>query len=989
MAGAITPQTFNGHDISASSVYRAFFVRDSGIGDIFESQQVTAEVAGAFPQFVLGQPQGRVLLMRIELVGAARTYANLKQLKQWFNARNDEVTLAALNENGDSLTLTVKPLGMSPVDGFDGHWDAKLWVSMPVWRAATATDHTQNVAAGSASWSETNNGSDSVKPRLTLTPKALKTAGSGPASMRRVIVANRSDRALIDANGNPWPIEITNGGFDATTKIKAEVMHPQGYDVHVLVDGVEVNRYLSNWGAGFGNASAPQLHNISTVTSYAAQRFRLPGCTQTELNTIGEVGFYIKKSGTPTGTLTYKIRADNNGAPGAVVTNGTSPATANVSTLTSSYTYLSAAYSSKPVLNAKTWYWLEIDPSGITFGGGALSVGRRQGATVSGEYVGIYEGLFAAINTSSDESSWSNPYAVWPSTLAFRAYVDGNAKIWVPMQLEEAVTRTLAMPLGAAPTLRFAETGAVEGLQDNTAWLVEDEAVVARGKLGTDGYTVMSRHVRGTTIANHAAGVSALLLQNHVQLIFNDARPNDLNPTGYEPGDYAPCIDGIASTNSSFAWRGPFTGVPTRPMTWRSELDVVPLSDTVSLDADETNDLTNVTFKDAAPAGSYINRNVIAQRFAAPIKNGAAAITIDEPAIPGSLSIEHLVTNVAGEEATAATHRAMDSGTAKTITTSATAYRYRIRALNDAIVGCETADQDVIAGNPNDGLSVVGSAAAQTFVLDAPVLVRSFALRLCWPNGITAASTADFRIYSVTAGVPDYGTVLAEVSAVDIVTGFTTNVFRTMAVTLPVPVALGAGTYAVGLKLNTNAAGGNRVTLSAALSSFARGDGYLAPSPSTFDIDGQLDYWFRIYGTGTAQHDTVADTGDTCDLDNIIAALDTTLCPKIIFEATDQPIVYLSPTITVQHAAGYGADNSVGIAAVMAVNESLDIDWDAKTVTSDSVDLADPSYQTAIVSIDELDPYRYEPGANTVTYTETGQTGAGIDVRSRFWAQHL
>lgn len=1000
MAGVITPTSFNGHDISAASVYRAIFVRDSGIGDVFESQQVTAEVAGNFPQYVFGQPQGRVLIMRIELVGAARTYTNLKQLKQWFNARNDEVTLGATNENGDALTLTVKPLGLSPVDGFDGHWDAKLWTSVPIWRALNATDHTQNVASDSSSWSETNSGSDSVLPRLTLTPKAQKTAGNGPASMRRIVVANRSSMVLADANGNPWPVDITNGGFDATAKIKAEAMHPQGYDVHVLVDGVEVNRYLSNWGAGFGNASAPHAHSIATTTSYVAQRFRLPGCAAAETNTINEVGLYLKKSGTPTGTLTFKIRVDNNGVPGAVVANGTSPATANVSTLTDSYAYLNAVYSTKPVLNAKTWYWLELDPSGITFGGGFISAGLRLGTLVNASYAGIYEGLFAAVNTSADESAWSNPFVTTPATLAFRVYVNGNAKIWTPMLLEATVTRTLGMPLGMAAEMRFAESGATEGLQENTAWLVEDEAVVARGKLGTDGYTVAQRHVRGTAVLNHPAGVSATLLQNYVQLLFNDLRPNDLNPTGYEPADYAPCIDGITSTNSSMVWRGPFINSPTRPMIWRTILDSsVALSATTSMDADATNDETQITFKDAAPAGTYIARNMLEQRFAVPIKDGVSALTLDET-IPPSLSVQHLFTNAGGDEAIGATHRSVDSGTGKTITTASLVYRERMRVLNEAIVGCETNDL-----TDSTGASVSGMGQLQVFQLDAPAAISAVAVRINWPSGVYAgSSTGAIRIYGATDyGVangpvrPSWTNLYFDSGSIDIVTGYTTDVPRTVTVTPINPIVLDAGRYAVGLVMLTPSSigGATRPSLSAAVTAFARGDGYYNATGAdgtdgiSWTLDSNRDYWFRIYGTGTVQDDTPSGTGATCTVDNIIAALDTTLCPKVIFESTDQAIVYVSPTITVQHPAGYGADNSVGIAAVMKVNGNLDIDWDAKTVTSDDVDLADPACPSVIVSIDELDPYRYEPGTNTVTYAESGQTGSGIDVRSRFWAQHL
>ena len=809
MAGKLIPESFNGNDIN-SATYTASFFRTSAIGEIFESAQVSADIINEFPAYVRSQPQGRVLIMRIKI--NTLSYANVKTLKQWFSTRQGEVILTATNDNSLVVRLSVKPLSMIPVEGTDWMYDAFMWVSKPVWENDTEDDSTQTIDVSGETWAITNDGNDDVRPRTTLTfattGSAYKPATAGPAKQRHVVVANRSPLPLTDANGNKYPVEVTGGGWDVETKIKAGEMHPQGYDLHVYVNGKEVNRYLSNWGAGYGVGSTANTRIRSFengATAHHAVRFRLPGNSENETNTVDEVAFFLQRVNPGValgGTIRAKIWTEVSGAPGAVVTDGTSN-TVNSSSVATTLGVISFTFASNPVLTAKTWYWLSIDNASVT-NGDASNYIQMASLTTPG-----YEGMQTdGIKHTADEVTWISLFPSAPSPhnvsdavqhLAFRVYTTGDAKVWVPMESLGGVKLTLASALRSGGSITNLILSDVEGngrLSDRCALLIDSDLIICTKPDGyNDRMTIVKMGARGTTAADHAVGAAVYLADLDVRLVFGHVPTTDASsPLGklvYEPDGLAPVIDGRLSTNETFYWKGPkfAFGSETRPMAWRLEQDdTIELFDRVTLDGSLANDLADITFKDAEAAGDYLEANTAVQHFPTGIEASAAAITLDATPIPASLSLEHLLTNERGAEELLSTYRSADAGTAKTLTPTAEAYRYRARVRNDTITGAE-------ASGGSDLQITSTTPRAQTFTLTEDSEIKGFAFKI--KEHASAASDLSIDLYAVNDDDEEGVDTTVKLMPTQTVTvSDTTTSYATISKSLSTSVKLRAGGYA-------------------------------------------------------------------------------------------------------------------------------------------------------------------------------------------------
>ena len=130
----------------------------------------------------------------------------------------------------------------------------------------------------------------------------------------------------------------------------------------------------SAYDVTFGNANA---------TQDIGQSFQLGSS-----NTLNKVQFYIKKIGSPS-NATVKIVNDASGSPGSVIY---ASGTLLTSSVASSYGWVEVAFTTNPLLNTNTTYWLVIDAStssskyfvmGASNGGYANGLGKigQQGGT--------------------------------------------------------------------------------------------------------------------------------------------------------------------------------------------------------------------------------------------------------------------------------------------------------------------------------------------------------------------------------------------------------------------------------------------------------------------------------------------------------------------------------------------------------------------------------------------------------------------------------
>src|SRR4030042_147401 len=147
MGEKITITLYDGHAINDGSTYSAYFLAEDEPLSTFESSIIQAEVAGDFPNYVRGQPGGRVYPLKVKVLGTP-SLANIRTLKAWMTPH------------------PAAPLAPTPAD-----------------------------------WTLTPAGSARCYPTFEFTPTVSKNHANYWKRRRHIIIANTVERTLTSTNG--------------------------------------------------------------------------------------------------------------------------------------------------------------------------------------------------------------------------------------------------------------------------------------------------------------------------------------------------------------------------------------------------------------------------------------------------------------------------------------------------------------------------------------------------------------------------------------------------------------------------------------------------------------------------------------------------------------------------------------------------------------------------------------------------------------------
>lgn len=124
-----------------------------------------------------------------------------------------------------------------------GWYAVTLQVEMKAWRMVEAIEETPISLTASGQYFElTNLGNVPCKPLIAITPTTPRVAGGYLYSVW-VPIYSQISRAFQK------PFDLTNGGFDTATLVAGGDMLASGDDIQILIDGVEVDRWLGNMNA--------------------------------------------------------------------------------------------------------------------------------------------------------------------------------------------------------------------------------------------------------------------------------------------------------------------------------------------------------------------------------------------------------------------------------------------------------------------------------------------------------------------------------------------------------------------------------------------------------------------------------------------------------------------------------------------------------------------------------------------------------------------
>lgn len=178
-----------------------------------------------------------------------------------------------------------------------------------------------------------------------------------------------------------------------------------------LVGTLLFNNNWSNVGSALTDLRCTITVDAIPVNDMTAQPFRVGSAAR-----LTSVGLLLAKVGAPTGTLTFVIRANTNGVPGAIL------ATANpvsATTLDAGYSNVTFAFAAPVSLDANTTYFIDLTTSDAQSATNYVMVGVDQSASdptygfaqrqTGGSWVTIApnsEIVFEAYSTGTQLSRW-------------------------------------------------------------------------------------------------------------------------------------------------------------------------------------------------------------------------------------------------------------------------------------------------------------------------------------------------------------------------------------------------------------------------------------------------------------------------------------------------------------------------------------------------------------------------------------------------------
>lgn len=300
------------------------------------------------------------------------------------NPSSNENTEVALERNG-TVTITPDNTGAS-ASGAIGNVSGtyrRAGQSFLATASGTLTQFTVNFAAnvgspsGTVTWAISADASgipsttDLATGTFTPPPsdKATITVGSPPTLVEGQTYWLKIRSTNTQTSGNYWQLSIN-------------AANPYADGIYAIDTGTGPTTYNNTWSLiGTGN----DLRSAFTITPTIYDRLA-QGITSATSTNVFTAKLWMKKVGSPTGTLTFAIYSDASGVPGSIITNGTAT-TISASSLSTSYGWITFSFPVQPALTAATLFhgvlsttdsasgtnyviWGAVTPS--TYGGGQL-----------------------------------------------------------------------------------------------------------------------------------------------------------------------------------------------------------------------------------------------------------------------------------------------------------------------------------------------------------------------------------------------------------------------------------------------------------------------------------------------------------------------------------------------------------------------------------------------------------------------------------------
>ena len=247
--------TYNGNQINDGTNFEAWILAEQPLQPAVN--QIAVERTDNWPVYAGKQLRESNLVIQIKCKGTL--HSQVETVKGYFDVADKEQHKLVIKDTSNSdkqWYIYATPLAMPEVDGQTV--TVTLGVTDPAWRSEDTASVTWAIAASGDTKSISVGGNIYTRPKFEITPTTIKSA-NGYAYKRFVTVYNKTDNPYIN-----YPLNLTDDGtgdgvLDTAALGTAGKMQTSGNDLRVMVDGVEVNR----WIGGVNSTTTRVWANIS------------------------------------------------------------------------------------------------------------------------------------------------------------------------------------------------------------------------------------------------------------------------------------------------------------------------------------------------------------------------------------------------------------------------------------------------------------------------------------------------------------------------------------------------------------------------------------------------------------------------------------------------------------------------------------------------------------------------------------------------------
>lgn len=222
-----------------------------------------------------------------------------------------------------------------------------------------------------------------------------------------------------------YGVQVGQGGIDlqgsGTVNGNVYANGPITGDSSAIISGTAISANSPALSADQSNGTGVPANNVVFANANATQDIAQSFQVSDDQSPINKIQLYIKKISTPS-DASIKIVSDASGSPSTTVL---ATGTLSSSLVGTSYGWVDVAFTTNPLLEKNTTYWLVVDAStsstkyytiGATSGGYANGIGKigQQGGTWSNTtpsgldyYFNIYLGGVTGLIAGSSGSQWN------------------------------------------------------------------------------------------------------------------------------------------------------------------------------------------------------------------------------------------------------------------------------------------------------------------------------------------------------------------------------------------------------------------------------------------------------------------------------------------------------------------------------------------------------------------------------------------------------